>query len=199
MDIRRLSKNVWYFIWESNSIWSWIVNIILAFVVIKFILYPGLGVFLATSHPIVAVVSGSMDHDAVFEEWWESSCKDNQKVQSEIYESYGITKEQFQQFSFASGFKAGDLMIIKHSKLPELGEIIVFQTDSLVEPIIHRIVKIDRGLIKTKGDHNCGSSSVEENVPQERIIGRAIIKIPYLGWIKIIFVKIIKLIVSIWS
>lgn len=199
MDTGQLIKKAWCFIWESNSIWSWIVNIILAFVIIKFILYPGLGAFLATSHPIVAVVSGSMEHDGDFEEWWEGSCKDNQKSQSEIYGSYGITKEQFKQFHFAKGFKAGDLMIIRNSQAPELGEVIVFQTDNLVEPIIHRVVKVDEGLIKTKGDHNCGSSSFEENVPQEKIIGKATIKIPYLGWIKILFVKIIKLVISIWS
>ncbi len=62
---KKLLKKIWYFIWEDDSIWSWIVNIILAFVIIKFIVYSGLGFMLSTSHPIVAVVSGSMEHKIV--------------------------------------------------------------------------------------------------------------------------------------
>ena len=55
-------KKTWHFIWEDDSVWSWIVNIILAIVLIKFIIYPGLGLVLGTSYPIVAVVSDSMEH-----------------------------------------------------------------------------------------------------------------------------------------
>ena len=47
---------VWWFLWEDDSVWSWLANIVLAFVLIKFIVYPGLGLALQTSHPIVAVV-----------------------------------------------------------------------------------------------------------------------------------------------
>jgi len=65
MDWKKILKKTWWFIWESDSIWSWIVNIILAFVIIKFLVYPGLGFAMQTSHPIVAVVSGSMEHKAV--------------------------------------------------------------------------------------------------------------------------------------
>lgn len=198
--LKNAFKATWHFIWEDNSIWSWIVNIILAFLIIKFLLYPGLGLALGTSHPIVAVVSGSMQHDGNFDRWWESICVDgNKKTQAEIYQSYGLTKEQFNNFDFYKGFNAGDLMIIKNSEIPNLGEVIVFQADHLVEPIIHRVVKTDTNIIKTKGDHNCGSSSFEENVQKDKIIGKAILKIPYLGWVKIIFVKIIGLIVNIWS
>ena len=60
--VKKVLKGIWYFIWEDNSFWSWIVNIILAFVLIKFIVYPGLGFLLGTGFPIVAVISGSMDH-----------------------------------------------------------------------------------------------------------------------------------------
>jgi signal peptidase I len=62
-ELKKLWKKVWYFVWEDNSVWSWIVNIILAFVLIKFVVYPGLGFVLTTSHPVVAVVSGSMEHN----------------------------------------------------------------------------------------------------------------------------------------
>ncbi|MBW2993462.1 hypothetical protein KY317_02720, partial [Candidatus Woesearchaeota archaeon] len=63
MKFKEIVHKTWDFIWNSNSVWSWIVNIILAFVIIKFLLYPGLGLVTGTSHPIVAVVSNSMEHD----------------------------------------------------------------------------------------------------------------------------------------
>ena len=70
--VKKRLKKIWYFIWEDNSIWSWIVNIILAFVLIKFIVYPGLGFLLSTSHPVVAVVSESMEHNKLgFDNWWK--------------------------------------------------------------------------------------------------------------------------------
>ena len=68
-DYRKVLKRVWHFIWEDNSIWSWIANIAIAFILIKFIVYPSLGFFLSTSHPVVAVVSESMEHNNGFNKW----------------------------------------------------------------------------------------------------------------------------------
>ena len=73
MGHKDTAKNVWKFIWEDDSIWSWMLNIILAFVLIKFIVYPGLGLLLGTSYPVVAVVSESMEHNEPFDEWWDNS------------------------------------------------------------------------------------------------------------------------------
>ena len=84
-EFKKLLKKTWYFIWEDDSIWSWIVNIILAFVLIKFIVYPGLGFVLSTSHPVVAVVSESMEHNMEFNEWWEQN--------KDWYIENGINKE----------------------------------------------------------------------------------------------------------
>ncbi len=199
MNVRAALKKVWHFIWEDNSIWSWIVNVILAFVIIKWILYPGMGLMLGTTHPIVAVVSGSMEHDGSFDKWWNSECLNgNKKTQAEIYESYRITKEQFSGFRFRNGFNEGDLMIIKKANSPRLGDVTIFKTDSVAEPVIHRIVGLNSQNLKTKGDHNCGSSGFEENIPQEKLIGRAVARIPYLGWIKILFTKIVQTIAGWW-
>ena len=100
MNIKKILKKTWWFIWESNSIWSWIVCILLAFIIIKFLVYPGLGLALGTSHPIVAVVSNSMEHDGKFDYWWESKaiCDNKQCTQNEYYATFNITKDQFQDF-----------------------------------------------------------------------------------------------------
>ena len=67
-QLKKLWKKTWYFIWDDDSIYSWLVNVVLAFVLIKFIVYPVLGLLLQTNYPIVAVVSSSMEHDEDFED-----------------------------------------------------------------------------------------------------------------------------------
>ncbi len=192
--VKALLKKTWWFIWEDDSIWSWIVNIVLAFVLIKYIVYPGLGFLLGTSYPIVAVVSSSMEHDKSFDNWWEA--------QEKWYLENGISKEEFVKFNFKHGFNKGDIMIL-YGKRPvniEVGEVIVFKSKR-PDPIIHRVVKkweIDgKYYFQTKGDHNADSiksSSLDEtNINEEQYLGKAAVRIPLLGYIKIWFVELIRL------
>ena len=60
--LKHYSRKTWKFFWDDDSIWSWLTNIVVAFLVIRFLVYPLLGVLLGTSFPIVAVVSESMEH-----------------------------------------------------------------------------------------------------------------------------------------
>lgn len=190
----------WYFIWEEDSFASWTVNVVLAFLIIKFLVYPGLGFVLGTTHPIVAVVSGSMEHDGSFNDWWtEESCCDNGVAcfnHESIYDNYGISEGQFKDYSFKNGFNKGDLMVLASGENAEVGDIIVFVTRSFPEPIIHRVVQTQNGRYSTKGDHNCGSSKFESDIVQDSVIGKAVLRIPYLGWIKLGFVEIINLFAS---
>lgn len=196
MAQKSLWGKIWYFIWEDDSIWSWIVNVIIAFILIKFIIYPGLGFALQTSHPIVAVVSGSMEHKMVnhgtyydicrkqmdkkehvnFERFWEIC---GQRYELEL----GITKDQFQEFSMKNGFNKGDIMILYSAKDIEVGDVIVYQGQSF--PIIHRVVKIDQAdsnKLVTSGDHN-GYNDPE--ITRDKMIGKAVFRVPFLGYIKI--------------
>lgn len=189
-DLKRALKKVWHFIWEEDSLLSWIVNVILAFILIKFIVYPGLGLLLGTSHPVVAVVSGSMEHDGSFEQWWQS--------QEGFYKEVNITKEKFLGFNFRNGFNTGDIMVLKGVKAEDIraGDIIVYMTNK-PDPIIHRVVKIKREngeyYFQTKGDHNTGSNEDEKKIGKESIIGKAIFRVPLLGWIKIGFVELLRM------
>lgn len=198
-DAKKILKKIWWFIWEDESIWSWIVNIILAFVLIKFIIYPGLGFLLGTTHPVVAVVSGSMEHDGDFDGWWNDQCKINGVLfsQEELYADQGITRNMFLDFPFKNGFNTGDLMVLKSRKNLKLGDIIVFQPKDQVEPIIHRIVVVEEkegtSYFTTKGDHNCGSSSSEYEISEQEVIGEATFRIPFLGMVKLGFVKLLQL------
>ena len=210
---KKLLKKVWCFIWDDNSIWSWIVNIILAVIIIKFIIYPVLGLALGTSYPIVAVVSGSMEHKIitheagqipnvcghsfdyekklVFDEYW-NLCGD-------WYKDKNITKEEFKNFKFSNGFNTGDIMILGRSNPDKikLGDVIVFESNS-PDPIIHRVVQIiqidGKYYFTTKGDHNeaINNGVGEEKISEDRVLGKANIRVPYLGYVKIGFVKMIN-------
>ena len=189
----------WYFIWEDDSVWSWLVNIVLAFILIKFVVYPGLGFLLATSHPIVAVVSGSMHHDSSFDEWWSQA--------GVWYVENDISKDNFMEFSLKNGFNKGDIMILKGLKPKDIkvGDVIVFQSKR-PDPIIHRVVKKrqegDAYYFQTKGDnYQTNPTSIktyfldETRISSDNIIGVAKVRVPKLGWVKIAFVELIKLVV----
>ncbi len=196
-------RRLWWFLWEDNSIWSWIANIILAFVLIKFIIYPGLGLLLGTGYPIVAVVSSSMEHDGSFDDWWSNQqcCADaacsKRVAQGELYWQYGISQDDFLEYPFSNGFNKGDIMVLVGPDNLAIGDTLVFWADARADPIIHRVVQA-RGLpssnvFRTKGDHNCGSASFEQSIDADRMIGKAVLRIPFLGWIKIGFVELLRL------
>lgn len=188
---KSLLGKIWYFIWEDDSLLSWIVNIILAFILVKFVLYPGMGFVMGTSHPIVAVVSESMEHHPYdFDNWWT--------MNSNFYTDNSITKSYFESSKFHKGFSKGDIIFLKKPDGIRTGDIIVFQ-GSTANPIIHRVVKIyeedGKTYYQTKGDNNPQSYEAlqETKIPKEKIIGKAIFKLPYLGWVKLIFVELFQL------
>ncbi len=196
-------QKLWYFIWEDNSLLSWAANILIAFVLIKFIIYPSLGLVLGTSYPVVAVVSGSMEHDGSFNDWWNSYavCGFSQCRQKDYYASYNITKESFLSYPFKNGFNTGDLIVLVGSDIDELkqGDVVVFWANykNANYPIIHRIIKIEKQgnltTFTTKGDHNSASGMMEQKITEDRLLGKAIFRIPFLGWIKLAVFKLFSL------
>ncbi|MBI2143436.1 signal peptidase I [Candidatus Woesearchaeota archaeon] len=187
--LKGAAKKFWNFVWNDNSVWSWIFNAALAFLLIKFLVYPGLGLVLHTQSPVVAVISDSMNHYAGFEEWWASMEKN--------YATFAISKEDFTSFKMSNGFRKGDLIILK-GKSPkdiEVGDVLVFRGGK-PEPIIHRVVdKRERDgnyHFSTKGDANAGQRDEEKEISKDRIIGTGWVKVPYLGYVKIIFTDIVK-------
>ena len=187
--MKKFLKKLWYFIWEDNSVLSWVVNIVLAFILIKFLVYPGLGFVLATGSPVVAVVSGSMEHNSDFDSWWSEKTKQ--------YELFNITQENFETFNFKNGFNKGDLMLLKGKSPEELkvGDVIVFRGGE-ADPVIHRIVSKEevgnQAIFSTKGDNNANQLVYEKTITEERVLGKAIVRIPYLGYVKIAFSSLIN-------
>jgi signal peptidase I len=211
-------KKAWKWIWNSDSAWSWIVALLLIFVFIKFIFFPAISLIMGTSLPLAGVESSSMDHQIIsdgystynicgkifdkqnikhlsFDDYW-NNC-------GSWYEEKNISKTLFSSFSLSSGFSKGDIIIVWGRFTPKIGDIIIFgpNQDSLSpHPIIHRIVSINNNIIQTKGDHNQAQLTAnnniyktdETNIQENQIIGKAIFKVPYLGWPKVWLSDIIK-------
>ena len=180
-------RKFWNWLWNSNSVLSWVVSFILAFLIVRFIFYPLIGLLLGSSIPLVVIESGSMEHFADFDKWFEA--------QQEDYARMSITEEQVQEWHFRSGLNKGDIAIIKgedFSKL-EVGDVIVFRPSSQNKAVIHRVVEVNQqaGYVATKGDANIGQLSVEKRITEDQVEGIAILRIPYIGWIKLAFVQAI--------
>lgn len=184
---KKLLHNIWYFIWEDDSIESWAVNVILAFLIVKFIVYPLLSLVLATSYPVVAVVSGSMEHNCMgFEAWWAEK--------QSWYEGNQMGIDVFENSHFKNGFNKGDIIVLRGIKPEKVkkGDTIVYSTDRYKYPIIHRVVGINGGdsySFTTKGDNN--PSTDPSPVAEKQVVGKAVFRIPWLGWVKIMFTSLI--------
>ena len=86
----------------------------------------------------------------------------------------------------------------------DVGNVIVFD-GFRGDPIIHRTIKKWYGNTRyhftTKGDHNKGIDRInirEDNIDESRVLGKAIFRIPYLGYIKIWFVDLVNLIKTVF-
>jgi len=172
-------KKIWHFIWKEDSLLSWIVNIIIAVILVKFVIYPGLGFLFGTEYPVVAVISSSMEHNNLeIDDWWEKNGK--------WYNDNKINKEDFKKFKFKNGFNKGDIMVLYKFKELKIGDVIVYNNLLQSTPIIHRVVGIESN-ISTKGDNVNKIQKFEENIEKEQIFGRAVVRVPFLGWVKIWF------------
>lgn len=174
-------KKIWDFIWNDNSFWSWIITFVIALLIVKFLVFPVAGLVMGTNFPIVAVVSGSMEHNNIgFDEWWEHN--------KAWYIENDIIKEDFLDYKYKNGFNKGDVMLVYGTSYKNLkkGDVIIFQ-GSIPTPIIHRIVSVNGTNVQTKGDNNPRSDPThgELNIGEDRYLGRAVLRIPYAGWLKI--------------
>ncbi|MEM4625494.1 MAG: signal peptidase I [Candidatus Pacearchaeota archaeon] len=186
--IKSLLTNFWNYIWKGDSLGSWLTFIIVTFLFIKFVFFPTISFIMGSKLPIVIVESCSMYHTYEFEEWWKKNGK--------WYEERNISKQSFLNFPFVNGFSKGDIFFVVGVKKEKIrvGDIIIFYSGSKNRPIIHRVVDLDP--IQTKGDNNRIQFSYynnlenidETNIRGEQIIGRVLpFKIPFLGWVKLIF------------
>ena len=200
-ELKKRLKKFWNWLWKSDSFWSYLVLILLIFIFIKLIFFPILGLIFNTSLPLAIVESNSMNHQIVRDDANRLNLCGNfysnkEKISFDKYwdicgqwyeENADISKEQFKEFKFNNGFKKGDLMIISNWGETDVGDILIFQTNRRY-PLIHRVISLNP--ISTKGDHNEIQLNEEKIIQENQIIGKAIFRIPYVGWPKVALCEI---------
>jgi signal peptidase I len=176
----------WHFIAHDDSWLSFIADAIIILLLGKFVILPLIGIGLGTGFPLVAVVSGSMDHEGTFDDWWATH--------GSWYEQNGIAREEFMQFPHYKGFSKGDVFIVKGVELEEVkvGDVIVYKTGIRPDPIIHRVVFTEPNVLSTKGDANEGQIDFEIEIRRNQLQGIAVARIPYIGWVKVAFIELIN-------
>lgn len=182
-----------------------IIYLVLGFL-IAYGLNIGLGYALGTETPVVAVFSCSMEHSSI-NNWYchsspnqicgksiennPSSIDEYWNICGNWYESNNISKDVFKSFIFKDGLTVGDMILVYGGNNANVGDIIIFDTNVRKYPIIHRIYKLnDDGTFLTKGDNNEYPDNWDPRLNKNNIHGKAVLKIPLLGWVKILFVEI---------
>ncbi|MFZ5955873.1 MAG: signal peptidase I [Nanoarchaeota archaeon] len=160
---------------REDSWSSMIVTLILAFLIIKFVLFPSLSFITGTKLPLVIVESCSMYHSTELKEI----------VQNSIYSEHNINFDDTKNWNFKNGINKGDIIFVVGPDNLKNGDVIIFSANTN-HPIIHRIISINK-TVTTKGDNNNGLLEAEKNIQKEQIIGRAVFRIPLIGWIKLVF------------
>ena len=186
MTFKETWKRPWHFLTESNSVWSWIIDILLVFLIVKFLILPGVGLLMGTPVPLVIVESGSMEHQGNFDSWFSWA--------GQWYLNNNLSKDVVYSWKFNNGMDKGDVIIVEGLKDEgyKLGDVIVYNVPGQGAPIIHRIISVEteNGTVvySTKGDHNNGQLSFEGQVYDNQILGKAVFRIPEIGWVKLFFV-----------
>jgi len=177
-------KKAWHFIWEEESILSYVVFIIIAFVILKFLVFPAV-LFVTGYSDIAAVVSSSMDHD---------SGQIDYTFNSEL-EFHEYAQEDIDTWQFLNGLDVGDVILVKSVPAEEIhvGDVILFYAPQ--GQIIHRVVEVkqigDGYFYTTKGDANVASLTIEQDIPYSEVKGKLVKKIPFLGYPKVALTYVI--------
>jgi len=212
-------KKFWNWLWESDSWWSYLVFLILVFIVIKLIFLPGLGLIFGTSLPLAIVESSSMDHNSLEYCLQAEQIIINGKVtvvctewSSNEYEICGqkILEKKFlsvDNYWSTCGAWYEDKNItqeqfesFKFKNGFRKGDIMIIfgkKDINLGDVIIFNAGRsnplihrvISLSPLQTKGDHNSAQLSEEKSINENQIVGVAWGRIPYLGWIKLFVVE----------
>lgn len=171
----------WNFL-KEDSWQSMVVFLLIAIIFIRFLFFPALSFVTGTSLPLVIVESCSMYHSQKgFEQIFEKP----------FYGEKGISIEDTVDWDFQNGLNKGDVIFVVRAKNLEVGDVVIFEGGERY-PIIHRLVRNSEPY-QTMGDNNYGqlkpprSLTDETNISEDQLVGKAVFRVPYLGWIKLIF------------
>lgn len=172
-------KKIWHFLWHEESIASYVVFFIVAYLVLKFVAFP---VFLVATglSDVTAVMSTSMVH-------WQHNFDETYR---EWFNDRNITVSA--NWIFQDGLEVGDVVFVKKFDPTDIGvgDVIVFKVPS-GESIIHRVIEVSNTTYTTKGDANSNSKAFEMGIAHDRVVGKAVSRVPILGYPRVFIARII--------
>lgn len=156
----------------TYEIKDWILWISLS-IIIATVLGSTASVLLRTGTPFMAVMSNSMLHSYSSEEHFWMWMKNE-----------GWEKDELESMPFSKGFARGDIIVVRGKENYEVGDVIIYHTQSQGMPIVHRLIEIENGEYRTKGDNN---PIIDPWIVEKKNVeGEVVFVIPYLGFIKVI-------------
>ena len=188
MDIRDYAKKTYTFLLKDDSLLATLSFVGVSLLFIWFIFFPFLTLITGTELPIVVVISESMVHTDSWEEQ-VARCETGICTQREYYEERSMWTS-FSSYPLRNGLNRGDIILSVHTSNLEVGDVVIFNSEQSPYPIIHRIVDENNGTYTTKGDNNAAPnpSIGETSLTSKDIIANAKIRIPYIGYVKLVTV-----------
>lgn len=85
-------------------------------------------------------------------------------------------------------YDVGDILVVKGQSYEsiERGDIVVYRTQEMDIPVVHRVIEKNSDYLETQGDNNQGQLEFERNVTPDQIHGTAAFKIPRVGMVKLL-------------
>jgi len=123
-----------------------------------------------------------------------TSSMEHTNFNCKTYESFNISCQMFNSFPFKNGINVGDLVITipANYKDVKVGDVVVY-ISPYGYPILHRVVIKNNSTICVKGDNNPGFLPWECPLYNPKaIVGKAIFRIPYVGYIRIFISEIFR-------
>lgn len=168
----RVSGKFFNWLFKGKSLASHLAFLIVAYFGMKLFLFPAL-LSLTGLTDVVAVLSGSMHH--------QPGSFENTFTGWLVFNGYNET--DFANWPFIHGLDVGDAVTVVDGNI-SVGDVIIYYYDNMM--IIHRVVNItDINGVKyytTKGDANPSSLPFEVMVHESMVVGKAGLRVPWLGW-----------------
>lgn len=82
----------------------------------------------------------------------------------------------------------GDMILVQGEPFEEIeeGEIVVYTTDRMPVPIIHRVIQKNATALQTKGDALEQQHQFEKHITPDQVLGTTMFVVPYIGHVKLV-------------
>lgn len=82
----------------------------------------------------------------------------------------------------------GDMIVVQGKEFSDIreGDVVVYETERMPVPIIHRVVQKNATALQTKGDALRTQHPFEKHITPDQIRGVSIAEIPFIGHVKLV-------------